>query len=188
MNCKDWEERIALGASGDLGSAETAEVVRHLAECGGCRRFAEGIRESLELLRSAHEEPIDAGHYTAVRAAVLAQLAQPPRHSWRRWLWGAALAAGLAGATLFLATLFVARPPAEQPRGNLAEVRPPVVEPRLTEPVRQPPQRRTVRPAPVRIWKTIGPPPLVEPIVVKLVTDDPDIVIYWIADRKGAEE
>jgi hypothetical protein len=29
---------------------------------------------------------------------------------------------------------------------------------------------------------------VVEPLVVKLITNDPDVVIYWIADRKGDEE
>jgi hypothetical protein len=28
----------------------------------------------------------------------------------------------------------------------------------------------------------------VEPMTMKILTDDPDVVIYWIVDSKGEEE
>ena len=37
MNCKDWEERIALQAGGDLTLEEAAAVDHHLADCAQCR-------------------------------------------------------------------------------------------------------------------------------------------------------
>ena len=179
MNCSDWEERIALSASGDLSPALEAEVKQHLAECAGCREFAREMEDSLKLLRSAHEEPIAAGHYAAVRARVLARL-ERGRSPWRRWVWAAGLAAGLA-----LAGVFVAMRPQEKPKVLVAAVlrleAPAVplqqaepVAPRAAEQRRRP--RRTVEPA---------PPQPVEPLVVKLITNDPDVIIYWIADRKG---
>jgi anti-sigma factor RsiW len=195
MNCKNWEERIALYAGGDLTAASKADVERHLTECAGCRILAEGIKDSLKLLRSAHQEPIAAGYYTAVRAGVLAQMAREAnqRRPWRRWMWVSAWTAGLA-----LAAVFFIRP-AQKPKAHIVEMRAPEVQAALPEPkVPMSPPEPVVRPVPVpSAWprravapvrRTIGPPPLGEPLVVKLITDDPDIVIYWIADRKGDEE
>jgi hypothetical protein len=81
----------------------------------------------------------------------------------------------------------------------LADLRPPEVRvalpaetipPRPSEPglPRVQVRRTRVSGAGAPIRRTAGPPPLVEPLVVKLVTDDPDIVIYWIADRKGDDQ
>jgi hypothetical protein len=52
------------------------------------------------------------------------------------------------------------------------------------EPASPPPHRRVVRHA-VRsnVPDTSDP----EPLMVKLQTDDPNVVIYWIADRKRGE-
>lgn len=179
MNCRDWEERIALYAGGDLGPQESSAVERHLEGCGECRGFAQGIADSLALVRAAHEEPIAAGHYAGVRAAVLDRLAREPR-PWRRWLWAPALAAGLAVAGLFLTVR-----PVEKPKPNvyMAAMLPPVELPavpvRPAEPVAQPVPVRRPRPR-----RTVAPKPPepVEPLVVKLITNDPDVVIYWIAD------
>jgi anti-sigma factor ChrR (cupin superfamily) len=177
MNCGDWEERIALYAGGDLGAPDSSAVERHLAGCGECRGFAQGISDSLALLRAAHEEPIAAGHYAAVRAAVLDRLARGPS-PWPRWLWAPALAAGLAVAGFFLTVR-----PVQKPRVYVAAVRPPVELPAV--PVR--PAKAVPQPAPVRRprpQRTVAPKPPtpVEPLVVKLITNDPDVVIYWIAD------
>ncbi len=197
MNCKDWEERIALFAGGDLSPALEAEVKQHLAECAGCRDNARGIQDSLKLLLSAHEEPIAAGHYTAVRAGVLARL-ERERRPWRRWMWAPALALGLA-----VAGVFVAVRPARMPEITVAAPRypePPAVAVGTPEPV-APGERNRPRGAgasgtapPVAASPRVpaaaqghGPETsaLVDPLVVKLITNDPDVVIYWIADRKG---
>jgi len=179
MNCRDWEERIALAAGGDLDPESTAETERHLAECGECRGFAQGIAESLALLRVAHEEPIAAGHYTALRAAVMGRLAQQRRPRWT-WVWVPAVAAGLAMAAVFLPVRRV-----EKPRVYMAEVRVPEVAPAPVVPVKAP-VRRAQRSHPRQQPRVApAPQPPAEPLVIKLITDDPDVVIYWIADRKG---
>ena len=46
----------------------------------------------VELLREAHQEPIDPAHYAAVRARVLAELGRQRRRVWR-WVWAGGLAA-----------------------------------------------------------------------------------------------
>jgi hypothetical protein len=191
MNCKNWEERIALYSGGDPGPTSGADIERHLVECAGCRTFANGIKHGLELLRSAHREPIAAAHFTAVRAGVLARLAQEneQRRPWRWWLWVPGLTAALAVVAVFLLVR-----PAETPRVRVAAA----VRPSEDAPVPLRPSESVVprvRVTRVRPHRTVapvprmpGPPPLVEPLVVKLITSDPDIVIYWIADRKGEDE
>jgi anti-sigma factor RsiW len=188
MNCRDWEEKIALYEGGDLSAALVTEVEEHLAECAGCRVIASRIRASMELARSAHEEPIAEGYYTAVRSAVLGQLTEK-RNPWWRRMWVHGLAVGVA----LLIMLVRWRSP-EKPTVHLADVRPNQT-PILTQPIAPRPEKtsppRPIRQAPRRVFATVRPlpsPPSLEPLVVKLVTSDPDIVIYWIADRKGEEE
>src|SRR5437899_3272079 len=77
MNCRDWEERIALHVGGDLTAEEVPGVERHLAECAGCRELWSGMKESLELLRGLHTEPLTPGCFTTVRGRVAADLALP---------------------------------------------------------------------------------------------------------------
>jgi hypothetical protein len=142
----------------------------------------------LDLLREAHREPIAEAHYAAVRARVLAGIAAE-RRPWRPWIWacgfaGLAVLAVLVGRTPWSAQGPVAplsaRPISlsaltERPAGGPATdqgVRPTSVGRRKRRP-----QRTTAAPAPYRV---IGPP-AAQPLLVKLVTDDPNIVIYWIS-------
>ena len=101
MTCKDWEERIALHAGGDLPAADAAELEAHMAACEGCRGVAGTYGAGLELLREAHREPIGEAHYAAVRARVLAELRQDRRPVGRR-IWVGALVAATAAVVLML--------------------------------------------------------------------------------------
>ena len=187
MNCAHWEERIALYMGGDLRADESADVERHLAVCAGCQVFASGIRESLGLLREAHAEQLDAAAFAAVRARVLGELERRPAQRW--WF---VLGTAFAVAALLLAVVWVrpakhqAPPPAtmasrETPR-PLAIPMPaerraaPVVHRRRA--VRKP--AVSVREAAVRREKTPE-----QPLVVKMMTNDPDVVIYWITNTQG---
>lgn len=181
MNCSEWEERIALYIGADVPASERAEVERHLAECPGCQVFASGTKESLNLLRDAHQDVPDPAHFAAVRARVLATLEAERRPWWRRgWIYGAALAA--AAVLLVVASL-----PAPKPQPHQVAV------------VTVPPVRTTAPPAPAKVRRVrhvhrtiqrapvapIATPVGTKPIVVKLVTDDPNIVIYWITAKSG---
>lgn len=169
MNCPDWEERIALHAQGDLSPQEAAPAQRHLGECEECREFRDGVRQSLSVLRGAHEEPLPQAHYAMVRARTLEQLTPIRRPRWRL-AWIPALAA--VGA---LVVFFLVRPqPIQPPR---AAITPPPAPTMGAAPAAAPsgPPRRMV---PAR--RRPGPPPSGAPLLVKLVTDDPDVVIYWI--------
>ncbi len=184
MNCSDWEERVALHAGGDLPPAEAAEVERHLGECAACQVLASGLKQSLALLREAHDEPLAPAHFSAVRARVMAELEQKRRRGalWaRRRAWGYGLAAAVAALLVMLALRPVRAPERRAP--VVAANHPPAVV--VREPVVPPPPHRRVARRVVR--PKVPDTPDSEPLIVKLQTDDPNVVIYWIADRKRGE-
>ncbi len=181
MNCTHWEERLALYAGGDLPPGEAADVEQHLRDCPGCQLFASGLKESLDWLQDMDREPIAPAHFAAVRARVLAELEAARQPWWRKaWLYGIASAA--AAALLLMLVLPHGAPPAAPKRAAVEVRQAPAVQ---MIPVRTPPVVRVQR----RPKRKLRPPakPINQgpPLVVKLVTDDPDIVIYWIADKSG---
>ncbi len=166
MNCNYWEEQVALHAENDLPLTDRAAAERHLAECAACRQFLEELKQSLAALRAAHAEPLDASAFTAVRARVLDRIDRARRRppSWLGWI------GALAAAATVLITLLLPRP---VPPPNL--VAPP-------QPVLAPPAP-VIAPAPKAVSgrkrKSATRP---EPLMVKLITDDPNVVIYWITN------
>ena len=171
MNCIDWEERIALYAGGDLAPAEAEAVKLHVAECGGCQLLLSGLRQSLETVREAHGELPDAAHFAAVRARVLAELERGPNRRWR-WMWAPAMAA----AAMALLMALWPRPPQ-----SLVLPLPPAPAAAPPEIAKAVPVRHAPRPR--KLAAKLREPS--EPLVVKLLTDDPDVVIYWITGTKG---
>ena len=170
MNCFEWEERIALYAGGDLPTAEAAAVERHVAECADCQSLLSGLRASMSLVQEAHGEPIESAHFAAVRARVLAELERAPAHRWRfAWMYAVAAAAAVV---LLLAVwprpeLRLALPMPSAPAApSMAKVR-------VTAPVIRVIPRKRPQAAPT------------ESVMVKLETDNPDVVIYWIAESRG---
>lgn len=178
MNCRNWEERLALYAGGDLLPDEAAEAARHVADCPGCQMFVSGLQESLGALREMHDDSIATADLAVVRARVMGELRQDRRVWWRPlWVFGLAAAAAVIGVAIALRPL-----PPVAPMPTVA-IAPPAA------PVWQPPAIRTVRhrrrPAAVARPVVAHAQPSGPPIVVKMVTDDPDVVIYWITDNSG---
>ena len=185
MNCSDWEERIALHAGGDLPPAEAAEVERHLRECAGCQVLASELQQSLAWLKEEHDEPLPGAHFLAVRARVMAELEHQRWRGapWARRRWGYGLAAAAAVVLLAMLALRPGRTPVVAVRTNRSLTVAALSPPAVREPVVAPqPHRRVAR----RVVKR-EPAPQPEPLIVKLQTDDPNVVIYWIADRKKGE-
>jgi anti-sigma factor RsiW len=167
MNCVEWEERVALYAGGDLAAGEAVFVERHLGECDGCQVFASGMRQALEAMREAHREIPAEAHFAAVRTRVMERVARPHRPTW----WYA-----LAAAAVLLVALTVRPEWPPVPPGPLAVVQAPAPPAgALTIPKRL---EKASRRAGVRRART-------GQVLIKLVTDDPDVVIYWIAETKG---
>jgi hypothetical protein len=194
MSCVDWEERIALYAGGDLSPVEAEAVEQHVAECAGCQVLLGGLRESLRLVREVHSEPIEAAHFAAVRARVLAELERAPARRWR-FAWGFAMAT--AALVLLMAMwprpehrsvrqAFV--PPAVHEGGADSLVRggPPGPPPRAPRTARAQRKAGPGGPGTQKVPpRASAPPEPAEPMVVKLLTNDPDVVIYWITSTKG---
>lgn len=105
MSCEETRQLTAELALGIADGAERAQALRHLAECGDCRReLAELSELADELLMLAPEREPPMGFESRVLARVT-----PPRPQWR-WRRGLALlappavAAALAAAVVFGAT------------------------------------------------------------------------------------
>jgi anti-sigma factor RsiW len=168
MNCLDWEERIALYAGGDLTGAEAAEVERHVADCAGCQVFWSGLRETLSELRESHAEEIAPAHFAAVRARVMGEIDRE-RKVWRRLAWVSGV--GIAAAVILGLVL---RPgPLPPPPARIAASIPaaPLRAATVSPPTRSRP--RLARQA------RAG-----QPVLIKLQTADPNIVIYWIGENE----
>ena len=173
MSCQAFEALIALYVEGDLPGQDTPRVEKHLAVCADCRELLEDFRASQAAVKELGSETVDAALLTAVRAGVLARI------DGRRkalWPWMAAATAALA----LLAVLTPWRRPApEQPRPVVVAQAPPSVQapPNTPAPDYRPAVRRSSRPSSAR-----RPVPQ---LVVKMLTDDPDIVIIWLVDQTG---
>jgi hypothetical protein len=144
----------------------------------------------VDLLREAHREPIDPAHYAAVRARVLSELGRQRRPFWRQaWAWALAAAAVAVMMMVFprpvgrtgVPTAFVG-PSAFLPGTIYGPAAPP---PRVAVNKPAPVHRRRQTLARVKQEGRPGGPPHLEPVTIKLLTDDPNVIIYWIADAKG---
>ena len=174
MNCAEWEERIALHAGGELTDGS---VERHLAECPGCQVFASGMRQTVAALR-ADEREIGEAHYAAVRARVMAEVGRARR----RWIW---VWAAAAVCTAVVAGVGIERRMRVEELPMVARAAP--VAPPVVARVRAPesPAVRAVKRAAMRHeerQKNLAAP---EEVLVKIETDDPDVVLYWITETKG---
>jgi len=174
MHCTDWEECIALHVGGDLPAAEAAAVERHLAACAECQALWSGMKKSLELLQGVHAEELPQASYTAVRARVLAEL--EGRRAWWRsgWVYGVA-----AAAVALLVVLAVWPGRRVMPLPRIAVAGPPAPAVMAVAARREVVTSRGRR---KRLPHQPHQQELRQPLLVRLVSDDPNVVIYWIAD------
>jgi anti-sigma factor RsiW len=171
MTCSEYEELIALWAGGDLPDEETARVQAHMEVCEACGAFAAEMRDCRAALAELRGAPA-----MSVRAAVMARIAESGRH--RMWWWkpaAVACAAGLAGFAVWVQGLDTSIP--APPAAPMVRAAVPAHGLEFT-----PRPVRNVRPAPRREPE---PPEAEETFTVKLMTDDPDIVIYWLFAKRG---
>jgi hypothetical protein len=175
MHCKNWEERVALHVGGDLAAADAAGVERHLAECAACQVFWSEMKESLEMLQGAHAEALTPGIYKAVRERVMGHLESDlaSRNVWWRSAWVMRLTPVAMAAAVVMVLANWPGPRMEMPPLRVVAVIPPALataSPAL--------QARQARGQPHKQAGKIAR----QPLMVRLVTDDPNVIIYWIAD------
>jgi hypothetical protein len=198
MSCPDWESRIALYVEDDLEDAERHQVDLHLRACVACRSLAEDLRESQALFKSIRQDMADETMLSAVRSRVLADVGALGSGNWiERVLFGgmrrkaalAAITVMIAGSVMWLSD--EPRPLRQEPRpavrnpAALAAAAPPpapVIEPARSVPAPKPRVRRP-RPAPVRDTAPAQEEEPAEQITIKLLTDDPKVIIYWIVEK-----
>jgi hypothetical protein len=150
--------------------------------CAECQSESEGFDDLCDELASMRLETAPAYVYAEVRAYVIAELGEQTGRGW----FGAwpAFAAVLACSLVLAVAIHYQVPLAGQPVAQTAAVAPVLVasmaESIFKDPVPEPRRRirRAVAPA-----KLPEPHPQ-EPVVVQMFTNDPDVVIYWIADNE----
>jgi len=173
MSCAKWETDVALHAGGDLPLADVPLVEKHLAECADCRALLEELRAGRSMLVELRDEPLEEAMLAEIRRSVRRRMDFSPRGTSVPLLWKLALAAALLLAVV------------------LAWPRHRIQKPRLVAHVEQP------RPAAVPLAKAVSvrhrpmhrhhrapSAPPAEPLLVQFVTNDPNMVIYWIVDSK----
>jgi anti-sigma factor RsiW len=175
MSCAKFEPLIALYVESDLPERERRLVDAHLESCPSCREFDADIRESQTALKELRMDFVEESALHEVRAAVLNQLSIPRKTvAWPKYAVAAMLLIGLWAAG-WLWRAHTLAPLDLQPIAAL--IAPP---PLATVP---PPQRShtTV----VRHRPPLAPRFQSEPLVVKMITDDPQVVIYWLVSQNG---
>ena len=204
MSCHEFEGLIALHIEGDLDGTERQRVESHLRGCLDCQSLAEELRESQAAFKSMRQDVADRSALSSVRARVLESVADMESGSlFERWFWGGfrqrATLAGIAlvligaAALWFLPEREIAR---RSPADTVAVAQSPILEPEPAVDVVEVVEVAEAAPTPVP-KPAVRPPrrdrqqPAVVPsepqpqVTIKLLTDDPNVIIYWLGDEKG---
>jgi anti-sigma factor RsiW len=164
MNCSDWEREIA-------GEAECEGLEEHLQGCEHCAAFARELEANRVALR---ELVAPAAAFDAVRRRVLQQIqAKKRRAVW--WGWSAVAA---AACVAILCVSFVA----PRMRNPLA---PEPFEANMDPPAIQWTPKPIHHRSSGRLTAKAAPAQKTEPFVVKMLTNDPNVIIIWLVDQKG---
>jgi anti-sigma factor RsiW len=179
MRCARSEDDLALYVEGDLLEAKARELEKHLEECATCRAVVAELRESQAVFKSLREEVVSSAALAEVRNRVMAEVAAARgKVPWGRWLWALAGVACVVMLALYslprrggedapseakAQTGWSARPE------HFAELTTPAPDGAIP-PLRGGESKRRQQP---------------KQAVMKLMTDDPDVVIYWLLDENG---
>jgi anti-sigma factor RsiW len=194
MKCGYSENDVALFVEGDLGEAKAHDMEAHLVACDACRILAEELRESQSMFKSLKQDTVSAAALSSVRTRVLAEVgAGKARAAWGRWV------VALAGAGFVVAICAglvwhvrgkvdplpppTAAVPATMGTPTIAKSKQEIVEVvKVKLPIPKREQRQPRAQGVVHTEIPVEPP---KQLVVKLLTDDPNIVIYWLVDQTG---
>ena len=208
MKCEFWRHQLALEVEGDLPEDSNPGLVRHLDDCAECRAFRSELVQTQSVFKKLRVATDDEGLADLIRERVVGTI-ERRNASWtmraRRW---APMGAGIAVCvTVALLTLpprsgFMRTPTPPPSTAVVVEPEPiqvpaPPESPRVeaspeaaladtpTETVIegvQPPSRPTMIDPPSQLTGESG---MSDQLVVKLLTDDPNLVIYWVVDNQG---
>ncbi|MBI2841527.1 MAG: zf-HC2 domain-containing protein [Acidobacteria bacterium] len=192
MSCQKYDDLLALFAGGDLGASEEERIEAHIATCSSCRAIVEELRSHREVLAGLADEAVDDAVLRSVRRRVMARI-EPRAHrtgAWR-WAWAAAAAIGA-----ILVSVAVLKHPHDQRPVSTTQHPQPAPTVRAAEPSASPAENLAAQTQSVTQIARVQAPhssPLTgakaaEPLVVKMLTDDPDVVIYWLVDSEGEKQ
>ena len=214
MSCSRWHGLIALEIGGDLEQRRSRLLRDHLESCVACRGLAQELRSQREDLLRLDHEAADGVTLGSVRHAVLADLAERRRPFFPLLAGRPRLAFAGAAVVILVAVALIVRQggapsqprvaehkiPTPVPAPNTASISVPSPDEIAVPPPELPPPAppETIERTPLQLARrdlptrrSDNPPPLsvrTEPMTVKILTGDPDVVIYWIVDPKGDKE
>ncbi len=194
MNCRGWNPHIALFVEGDLDPEMARQLETHLRACVECWSFFQSLRETQSEIRQIRNDVIETSSLNRVRSNVLLHVrAIDGRRTWLDragiWLWGGYRwrYAVLGCVAFVLVAVMMWRESSTPVRlQEIAAAIPPVAEvPKSAEvavPIsikKVPNARRRMKPV-----QTEAPTPKPDTLV-QILTDDPNVVIYWLIDQTG---
>jgi hypothetical protein len=166
MTCQECQIELFDDAPG-------RDALVHVGECEDCRALAREIRANAEALAALQGEEL------AARPFIYPRRFRPP---FQRWVWGlaaaAALVLGIGLPQLFEPEVVVV--PEVAPPIEVARVELPAPAPEITK------RTQAVRARPRPAVPLPAPEPA-QPLLVKMLTPDPDVVIYWLIDPDKGE-
>jgi len=207
MSCGYSEERLALwidSSEMDLSITEIRERDRHLASCVACREVIAKLRESQSIVKTLRADSVNSAVLVQVHAQVMdrvSELKRPP--AWviqveRSLLFGIRRKYALAGFGSFVLVSCLALgifwnvqrreltktevPPVPASVAEVPDsivVNPPAGNVAKAPTIRR--VRRTTKKEPVLVDAEL-PAEHPQRVMVKLLSDDPSVVIYWSLD------
>ena len=209
MKCKYSETDIALYVEGDVVSAKACEIQAHLSVCTQCRDLVIELRESQAVLKTLRQESVSTTSLALVRSHVLAEIQARVKPVWGRWIY--ALTGAVFAAVIGVGWMLELRKPQVQeivksdplpPPAAVPLTRGTIIEPNANTDSETRPPARTMERVNVNVPLREGdgrqkrqeathtevppePSARAKPLVVKLLTDDPNVVIYWLIDNTG---
>jgi anti-sigma factor RsiW len=178
MNCERYQNWAALAASGDLAIRERRSLEEHVQTCEECRLCVAEFAALSNDLAALRDPEIDPAVYAAIRRNVRTRLPDVRPRVIPGWLTWPAAAVAIALLILLL------RHPTP-PLPVVVATRPPAVPPspaRVVPAIETVRKHTSVRKHRVRLAKKEEP---AQPLVVKMLTDDPNVVIIWLVDKQG---
>jgi anti-sigma factor RsiW len=209
------ENALALYVESDLPAREMERIRLHLEQCPTCQAVVSELCETQSELKALRQDMAPASAHASVREHVMKQIAHTSALGWSvrlermlcgiRWRYAVSCVAllGIVGAILWQLHPFeqperVAVVNPSSPRAGVSQrERTSVNAPSIPAPTKVVRKLRKQAAAQPKIPLATQPERVVpdekntdspRPVMVKLMTDDPGVVIYWIVDQNGGSE
>jgi hypothetical protein len=199
-NCRKFEPLIALSVEGDLREADEKLIEKHLEHCVSCRELRIELQESQAAFKSLRQGVVNSGALAEVRSRVLTDVGElEPAPAWVIAIHRLVFAgmrrrtaiAGVAVGALLMGGVWLGRghhnaQPALEPVSPVAVaiVNEPVDQQLPVKPAKtaNPRKHRVVTP---NVNDRVAAESDSVQFPIKFVTDDPNIIIYWLPSDKG---